>query len=403
MTTAFDLLCPSERVDVVPSRSRLLTRLLRRRLPHLQEIEVQVAYPNLGITDGERAIVAHHGHFMDDVYLLMTTLANAVYGGTQRPLDLGRLEEDNAAWIDFVWSSLGREGALAAGLRRSYDLLQSESGRILLSSRIAAALADALPLRLGQRLRQRLLLPVVLRVVDALDHSDVRRALTEKVTVTKEVIGYVDGLLAASLREELRQREERPREFTYVYGHTHKPLAQTAWLPAEQQEVAIYNTGGWVVDTNVPRPGTSGAMLLVDDRLDTVLVSMGRQVLSPHQELPQIATATAFSGAFVRHVEGMVANVDGPWRRAAAALGGAILRRRAEHAARLVREVEELSAYERLALRTEYLWKLIARRRERTQAAIHGLLATGGSGEMHTPHLVREYSPLALQPEAQVL
>lgn len=402
VTTAFDLFAPREGAGVITPRSSMLTQLLRKRLPHVPEIEVQVAYPNLGIVQGERAIVAHHGHFMDDVYTLMTTVSHAVFGEHERPIDLGRIEADNGAWIDFLWSSLGREGALATGLRRSYDLLQSDSGRILLGSRIAAAAAELFPLRIGRRIRQRLILPVVMRALDVVLRIDVRQQLPQFATVTPEVVGYVSGVLTAAVREELRARDERPRAFTYVYGHTHQPFAQTAPVGAEGMEVAFVNSGGWVVDTKVARPAVSGGLVLVDDALETVLVRLGRQVLSPHHERPEVATATTEPGALAQHVQALVAREDGPWIRTAAALGDAILRRRAEHATRLQREVAELGAWERLALRSEFLWKLMARRTAETQEAFKRVLLPNPRPKRRLARrVIRAHSPIALPAEAQ--
>ncbi|WP_373044452.1 hypothetical protein [Vulgatibacter sp.] len=398
VTTAFDLLCPrGDGASVEPTRSEMLTRLLHHRLPQRSDLEVQVAYPNLGVFEGDRAVVAHHGHFMDDVYVLMSTVSRAVFGG-ERVTGLDQLEADNGAWIDFVWSSLGREGSLASGLRRSYDLLQSGSGKVLLASRLAAAFASVAPGNFAKRVAQRLLLAPLLRALDGLEKTDIRRSLPATEELPGEVLGYIDGPLAAALRQEYRERGIRPQHHTFLYGHTHRPLAQWAWLPREQVRVAVYNTGGWVVDTQMPRPATSGGMVLVDETLETVLVRIGAQVLEPHIAPVRVEQCDGAGGAFARQVEALVHRPGGPWRHAAGELGSAILRRRSEHAARLIREMEQLNGYERLALRSDTIWKLLARRRAEAEREFRKLIS-GGTGEVsRKPRLLRQRSPIALPP-----
>lgn len=392
VTPIFDLLSPG---GAEPIGSTLLTRLLRARVPYRSDLEVQVAYPNVGILSGDRALIAHHGHFMDDVYLVMSTLSRAVYGGAN-VASIDELEADNGAWIDFVWSSLGREGSIAAGLRRSYDLLQSDSGKILLASRVASALVRRPSHQFTRRLLQRMLLAPMIRILDAIETTDVRRALPTTERVPDEVLGYLDGPLAVAVRSELDRRGVMPSRFAFVYGHTHRPFAQTATLPQSGIEAGIYNTGGWVVDTQMPRPATGGGMVLVDDSLDAVLVQLCSQVLEPHL-LP--ARVQGPEGDLRLHVASLVERPDGPWRRAAATLGSAILRRRAEHSARLIGEVEQLSGIERLALRTEYIWKQLLRRQTRAGKQMRDLFSSDRSDTLlRTPRVIRESSPIAVPP-----
>ncbi|WP_163988688.1 hypothetical protein [Pyxidicoccus caerfyrddinensis] len=79
----------------------------------------------------------------------------------------------------------------------------------------------------------------------------------------------------------------------------------------------------------------------------------------------------------------LVDRPEGPWRAAASACGNAILRRRAELSAKLMHEVRELPLAERLALGSEYLYKLFLKRerRGRHQLKLH-LLTQGKQGPM---------------------
>src|SRR6185312_304463 len=68
------------RDDTRPVHSELLERVARRR-PHRGRINVRVSYPNMGIcsADGRTSIVFHHGHFVEPLYHLMTTVKDFIF------------------------------------------------------------------------------------------------------------------------------------------------------------------------------------------------------------------------------------------------------------------------------------------------------------------------------------
>ena len=88
---------------------------------------MRAVYPNLGLLseDGRRCVVVHHGHYIESMYQLMSSL-NQLMFNKPLPRDITEIEEDNFAWIDFFWSSLGRSGDVGEDVNRLYDMLQSE-------------------------------------------------------------------------------------------------------------------------------------------------------------------------------------------------------------------------------------------------------------------------------------
>jgi UDP-2,3-diacylglucosamine pyrophosphatase LpxH len=371
-----------------PTENALLTRMLRHRHPTHPDLRVVVGYPNMGVIRQQRMLLAHHGHFADDVYLLMTPLARAIYGEEEEAPTIAQLEKDNSAWIDFLWSSLGREGRVGAGVRRSYDMLKTDPGKVLLASRLAGALVSLKGRKFGRRLRQRLLLPFLLRALDLIEENDVRQSLDSREQVDEGVINYLKGPLATEVARELSARNHPfPTEQIFIYGHTHHPLAEEVALPELGSRVRVYNTGGWVVDTPEARPATGGAMLLVDDSLDTVLVQLCAQTTEPHRSPVMVLRAgdEAAAGPLMAHVRALVDRPEGPWRAAASACGNAILRRRAELSANLLHEVRELPLTERLALGSEYLYKLFLKRERRARHQLKLHLLTQGQREPMRP------------------
>jgi hypothetical protein len=347
----------------------LLTGMLRHRHPAHPRLRVVVGYPNIGRLLPGRLLLVHHGHFTDEIYRVMTTLSRAVYGGETEQVDLEQMEEDNAAWIDFMWSSLGQQGGMAHGLRRSYNLVHSGAGKVLLCTRLAVAFARAKRTRLGRKLRQGLLRPALLRLIDRLQNTDVRHGDPTESRVAPGVADYLGGPVARALARELAPGAGgESSELTFVYGHTHHPLAQRLVLPGRSVPARIYNTGGWVVDGEEPRPAVGGAIVLIDESLDAVLLGLCTQAASPQSTSVWLAHADGpdADSPLLRSLQAFVLRDGGPWRQATMTFAEAILRRRAERLDQLRDELMELSRLERLALRVDHLWSEYDRRHRRS-------------------------------------
>ena len=94
--------------DPRPVQAELLDQLVRRR-PHTPGVNFRVSYPNMGLRsdDGATAVVFHHGHFVESIYLLMSRLKDIIFPGRAESADVWDWEAENFAWIDFFWSTLG--------------------------------------------------------------------------------------------------------------------------------------------------------------------------------------------------------------------------------------------------------------------------------------------------------
>ena len=106
--------------------ANLLTAVIQRR-HKTTKAHVRAVYPNLGFVtpDAKRAVIVHHGHYIESMYQLMSSL-NLLMFDKPVPTDVAEIELDNFAWIDFFWSSLGRSGDVGQDVNRIYDMLQSE-------------------------------------------------------------------------------------------------------------------------------------------------------------------------------------------------------------------------------------------------------------------------------------
>ena len=257
--------------------STLLTGLARSQAGGT-EVEVHVSYPNLALrtTDERRCLVVSHGHFTESIYTLMSRLRDILYPGqVQAPLaDIDRLEEENFAWIDFFWSTLGRSGQVGTDMGVIYaDLTSTQDIDILVSNLVKAMTARAPGwLRTPERW-----------VLDSVLKREVTRvARSERGTPTVALTAagqtglreYLEGPVHGQLRQQLGHV---PEEVTFVYGHTHKPFVDRWTVPGFPAPVHIANTGGWVVDTAVPAPVQAGVAVLVNENLEAAALQFYRQ------------------------------------------------------------------------------------------------------------------------------
>lgn len=116
---------------------------LIRRYPNLVDFNIQIAYPNFGLISGDKnkCVIFHHGHFIESIYFLMSTITGIVFPDKKMPVDIDYVEAENFAWIDFFWSTMGREGAAGQDVEKIYEKIEDETGRKRLIENIASYLA----------------------------------------------------------------------------------------------------------------------------------------------------------------------------------------------------------------------------------------------------------------------
>jgi hypothetical protein len=243
-----------------------------------------VSYPNLALRtpDGRRCLIVSHGHFTESIYTLMSRLRDILYPGQRQaaPADIERLEEENFAWIDFFWSTLGRSGQVGTDMGLIYaDLTSPDDIDALVSNLTSALLAKGKgPAWLHPAERW------VLNAIFKREANHVARSERGTPTVALTTAGqaglrdYLEGPVRLQLR---REWEEIPPDATFVYGHTHKPFTDRWSVPGFPSPVRIANTGGWVVDTADPAPVQAGVAVLVSEDLQAASLQFYRQGKTP--------------------------------------------------------------------------------------------------------------------------
>lgn len=244
-------------------QAELLTALVQRRGG--EQLTVNVAYPNYAVGDDNRVVIFHHGHFIEALYRLMSTLRAAIFPGQQAGPDIWDWESDNFAWIDFFWSSLGRSGQAGEDVGLIYDCLQQPASIGLLASNLAAAAVGRIPHlpRLLLRPARWAIRPIIRRLATkVLTHE---RAHAD-ILLTAGAEKGLDAFLKGPLRRQLER--ERPggsnSDVNFVFGHTHKPFERVQRVDGFRNPVSVYNTGGWVVDTLTTKPVQGASIVVVD-------------------------------------------------------------------------------------------------------------------------------------------
>ena len=105
--------------------------------------------------------------------------------------------------------------------------------------------------------------------------------------------GYMDGLpnqmdsqgnpigpLAHQMSDEKLEAQDL-EQLTFVFGHTHKPFQDLRNFRSFPGWVKVYNSGGWVVDTVERQPYHGGAVILIDENLETTSLRMYNESEDP--------------------------------------------------------------------------------------------------------------------------
>jgi predicted phosphodiesterase len=304
-----------------------------QRYPHLANTQIGTVYPNLALLskDERRGVIVTHGHFAESMYLLMSTMRKLMFPDAARPELTWDYEAENFAWIDFFWSTMGRSGEVGTDVEVVYDKLQSDTQLRLLVNNLASGLANR-PGRAGWRnwIEARLLKRVFSLVLFAAKNAE-RTQTDDYLTddAKRGLKAYIEG---PTLKQIMIERNQNPPPpfCAVVFGHTHKPFQNQMSFAGYQPGTNVYNTGGWVVDSEKPHPLVGGAVVLMDYRLDITSLRMYYEAATPADFAVKVETATQpEDGAnhFHERIAGLVDAAKDPWKTFSSVTANEIPRR----------------------------------------------------------------------------
>ncbi len=230
-------------------------------------------YPNLALLDParDRCVVIHHGHYVESIYSLISTVNKTLFPHSPPPDKIWDLESDNGAWVDFFWSTLGRSGQAGQDVEVIYDKMQSKPAFAGLMQNLAAAIAP--PGHFLSALKRPLVSWILRGTVGRLAMREVQDPGGPLgADATAGLSAYVEKYIHAEI---LRGNGGKiPADTTFIFGHTHKPFETQMAFRGFPQPVKVLNSGGWVVDTLTTEPLHGGAVIVIDDELNVASVRM---------------------------------------------------------------------------------------------------------------------------------
>lgn len=317
------------KADPEPVASPWLSALLARARG-VQDSSITTVYPNLALHHGERCVVLHHGHFIERAYTLLTMLNTAAFG-VEAPAHVGDLEADNFAWIDFMWSALGRSGAAGASVHHAYDQLRDPADREALIDRVSAGISVAWenkwPVPLVEDAMQKLIVKTALSELAELADTMGRRAYygghaDPSQAHTDGVLRYVETYVCEQIGREI---PSEPTQLTFIFGHTHHPMSGRLASSALEEDLRVYNTGGWVHETDTREPKVGASIVVLGDGLETASILVYLESADMAHTPVSVVSVDPSDKGFADHVANVVHNGDkGAWSRLVASVDRAL-------------------------------------------------------------------------------
>lgn len=298
----------------------------------LNDLGVSVAlyYPNHGLVpakgtaDGERAVVFHHGHFVEPMYRLMSDLLGLLSGRPMGAQSCEELETCNGAWIDFGWSTLGDAGLLGKDVAATYQVLLTGAASEALPHRAASVLKGSLAsllglpntpaIEAGLDVASKGLVDALIGKLSQLERYDYTRHLSPSSIAGLR--SYLSGAVLAQMAEEL-DPSCLPKHTTFIFGHTHKPFEDQLVVAGFARPVSIYNTGGWILDTGLLSTVEGASVVFVDDQLNTAALRLFSPPVNGCMAGVEVVTADPSPGKsdLVTALEGAVDRNKDLWDR----------------------------------------------------------------------------------------
>jgi Calcineurin-like phosphoesterase len=253
------------------TESTFLTMMARRN-KHLQNFTIYAAYPNFGVVneDKSKVIMFSHGHYIESLYQLITTVMNILFPKRGKIDRIYQIETENFAWIDFFWSALGRSGGAGKDIELIYNkMLSGKSFKKLITNAILTYLKIN---KAGffDKMKAHSIKLIVELILDKIMKSE---KLSSDGYLTKDAeVGLKNYLQTPTSIQLYSELKKIPEDLTFVFGHTHKPFQKyddyvltNSANETFNRQIALYNTGGWVVETIEAATEAHGAAAVLID------------------------------------------------------------------------------------------------------------------------------------------
>ncbi|MFA3919922.1 hypothetical protein [Ruegeria hyattellae] len=295
-----------------------------RSLPWLEKVSVKTVYPNLAIGSPDKLIVVSHGHFIENAYLMVSEFADLLYPETPPRTTMEAWEAQNFAWIDFVWSVLGRSGSIGVDEEKVYNTENSPKAIGALLGGAARNLVLKKGGATGKTLAKGVGELVGTVVTDYFERG-------QSDTLLSDDGAGVRRFMRVPVQNQIKSEfgSALPANVTLVFGHTHKPFEAVMKLKDFfTPDFAAYNSGGWVVDSPEVKPLIGGAVLLIDEDANLASLRMYNERHAPSEYCVSVqvaeSPAAAVNNSLFEHLSKTVDPKKWPWAAFSKAAASAV-------------------------------------------------------------------------------
>jgi len=310
----------------------LLDALIARMEPKYKdgtEPRFLMVYPNFGVRSDDRSkcVIFSHGHYVESIYRLMTGLRSTLFPGRHEPDIIWDLESENFAWVDFFWSTLGRSGDFGVDVELIYDKLQSSPQLKAMADNLADGIARKYKLPfLPGALERTFLNSFVSLLIHDIAHREAKHIDTP---LSPDAEAGLRRFIEAFLLNQIRSDNDGnvPPDVTFIFGHTHKPFELVRTYAGYETGVKLFNSGGWVVDSLAPAPLHGGAVILVDEDLNTASLRIYNQSAGDSEAPSSPHVSEVIDNPLVQQLKLILADTA-PWNAVTQAITAEIPRQR---------------------------------------------------------------------------
>jgi len=272
-------------------------------------IDLKILYPNYCIADEQtkKILLLHHGHFLEPIYCFLSNLRSIIFG-VPLPNSVERLEEENHPWIEFLFSSFGFTGELGRDVETFYDMLQSPKKIETVMYKSGERLAETLIFKPAKRKLMKKILSHIFKFAVRFIYEVAERYKHKEIVSEKlmyNIQWYVNEPLRHQIAEELNEYGYEIKVFEkwiFVFGHTHKPFYKE-WNVECNPYLEAFNTGSFVVDTPFPSSVYGAGLGIVNETLDTCMLSLRPSPSACAQKSYSILGKNAFRENFASLIQ----------------------------------------------------------------------------------------------------
>lgn len=218
-------------------------------------IKIKVAYPDFALLNDakDHCVIFNHGHYGQDLYKLISYVMDplnpmATRLGYQNIKDL---EQQNSFWLDFLWSTTGSCGKVGIDAERLYENPADVERAV---GALIAQLTGIPKIISGTAVKfSKPLVDIIMSFTKLFNEEK-----PEDINHDEKLREYISTFFFNRLKDYF-SNTNCPKNFTFVFGHTHQPYNETyrnireLFHDFQVNNLIFHNTGGWVIEKSVAK------------------------------------------------------------------------------------------------------------------------------------------------------